>query len=288
MASKSAVIQKKIDGIVYDLMFKTTASNVMLEDGVTVDAKIGEIASYISSIVTEDVINNKIDTAGTNLYNKIMGISGSDVTINEAYDTIKEIADWLGHEGNETAASIVADIKSLQSDVQNLIDTATKVEKSDNNGYIKVDGQEVEVYKHPDTHSATMIDETEDRKFVSATEKASWNAKSTVTTISSEEEIPETPGTNDYFFLLTESVEVTTTCVGGTASKSSTTTSSGSSVYLEFTPDTGKTIENGTIKINGVEYDDFTVDNVGKVAVIITGITENIEVSVEFVDETTV
>ena len=40
MATKTAVIQKKIGDVVYDLMFKTTAANVVLEGGTTLDAKI--------------------------------------------------------------------------------------------------------------------------------------------------------------------------------------------------------------------------------------------------------
>ena len=279
MATKTAVIQKKINDVVYDLMFKTTAANVSLEDGTTLDAKIEEISSYISKIVTENIIDSKISTASDNLYNKIMGISGSDVTINEAFDTIQEIAAWLENDGNETAASIVTDIATLQGKVTTLEQTATKVVKSDINGNIKVDGEEVVVYTHPDTHSADMIDETEERKFVSPTEKASWNAKSTITT---GDTIPETMEENDYFLKTVNTVEVTSSCTNGTASKTTSTINSGSSIYVEFTPNEGYVITGGTVQVNGVDVSDYETDYTGKVAILLKNVTEATSINVAF------
>ena len=282
MATKTAVIQKKIGDVVYDLMFKTTAANVVLEGGTTLDAKIEEISSHIANIVTENIIDEKIDTASEDLYNRIMGLSGSDVTISEAYDTIKEIADWLTNDENDTAASIVTDIATLQGKVETLESQATKVGPSETNGNIVVDEEEVTVYTHPETQSAEMIEETETKLFVSPEEKEAWNAKSTITT---GEETPEELAENDYFLKTVGTVEVTSTCTNGTSSKPSATVDSGSSVYVEFTPDEGYEITNGTVTINGVEFTGYSTDYTGKVAVLVTNITEDTEIAVEFAQE---
>lgn len=51
MANKNVIIQKKIDGVDYDLMPKTTGSQVYVEDSVTLNAKITELVNLISSKV---------------------------------------------------------------------------------------------------------------------------------------------------------------------------------------------------------------------------------------------
>ena len=282
MNKKTVVIQKEIEGVVYDLMFKTTAANVTLEDGTTADAKLAELSSHISEIITENVIDSKIETSANTLYNKIMGISGSDVTINEAYDTIKEIADWLANTDNETAATIVQDIATLQSKVDVLEKQATKVTDSETNGNIIVDGNEVTVYEHPETHEAAMIVESDDKQFVSKTEKETWGEKTLITV---GEEAPESMGTNDLFFKTVSEVTVDITCVNGTASKTSATLDIGSSIYVEFTPDEG--YEGATITVNGVAFEDYTTDYTGKVAVLINNVSEDMTVEVVFSQPTT-
>ena len=278
MATKTAIIQKIIGDTVYDLMFKTTASNVYLEDGSTVDSKIEEISSHIANIVTENIIDSKIDTASNNLYNRIMGLSGSDVTINEAYDTIKEIADWLANNENATAASIISDIATLQGKVETLEQAATKVTDSEINGNIIVDGKEVEVYKHPETHSVDEIVETEEKQFVSQEEIDSWNAKSVITI---GEETPETMEENDYFLKTVQQVDATITCEGGTASKQAVSIDSGSSVYVEFTPDDEYAFSEGDLTVT-VGESSYEVDYTGKVCVLVKNITEDTEINVTF------
>ena len=280
MANKTAVIQKTIEGVVYDLMFKTTASNVSLEDGTTVDAKIAEISSKVSNIITENIIDSKISTASSDLYNKIMGISGSDVTINEAYDTIKEISDWLENDANADAAKIISDISTLQTKVEDLETNATIVEASETNGSIKVNNKDVTVYTHPETHSAEMIEETDTKKFVTPEEKEAWNAKSLITIGA---ETPAEMGENDYFFKEVPGVTVTITCENGTASKSSAELDSGASIFLTFTPSEGHTIEGGSVLVNGEANNSYEVDYTGKVSLMLSNITEETTVAVSFV-----
>ncbi len=58
---------------------------------------------------------------------------------------------------------------------------ATKVENSVTNGNIKINGIETNVYTHPSTHPASMITESTTKRFVSDSEKSTWNAKETPT-----------------------------------------------------------------------------------------------------------
>ena len=47
----------------------------------------------------------------------------------------------------------------------------TKVEKSDTNGNVKVDGAEVVVYQHPSSHPASMITDTAEKVMMTAAER---------------------------------------------------------------------------------------------------------------------
>ncbi|WP_214849023.1 hypothetical protein [Exiguobacterium sp. s138] len=54
---------------------------------------------------------------------------------------------------------------------------ANKTVSSGTNGNIAIDGAQVTVYTHPTTHDAAMIVESATKRFVTDTEKATWNAK---------------------------------------------------------------------------------------------------------------
>lgn len=54
---------------------------------------------------------------------------------------------------------------------------ANKTTSSATNGNIAIDGSQVTVYTHPATHDAAMIVESATKRFVSDTEKNTWNAK---------------------------------------------------------------------------------------------------------------
>ena len=172
---KNAILRKKIDGIIYDLMLQSTGDIVELSDGTTLNAKIAQIISSFANIVSEETINNKISESTSDLYKRVTGID-ENTTINEAYDTIKEVADWLSTEEATSSQDIVNNITSLEEAVTALEQAATKVTASETNGNIIVDGKEVEVYKHPETHSVDEIVETEEKQFTSQEEIDSWNA----------------------------------------------------------------------------------------------------------------
>lgn len=63
------------------------------------------------------------------------------------------------------------DIAGLKTAVETLQSGMTKVEHSDTNGNVKVDGAEVVVYQHPATHPASMITDTAEKVMMTAAER---------------------------------------------------------------------------------------------------------------------
>lgn len=57
---------------------------------------------------------------------------------------------------------------------------ATKVEKSNTNGNVKINGVETPVYNHPVNHAATMITEDATHRFATNAEKQKWNSKADI------------------------------------------------------------------------------------------------------------
>lgn len=76
--AKKAILRAKVEGVLTDLMVKTTAENVYLADGGTLAAKLAEL-------ITSGDVDTKISTA----------ISGLIDGAPETYDTLKEISDYI-------------------------------------------------------------------------------------------------------------------------------------------------------------------------------------------------
>lgn len=97
MAVKNAILKAQIEGILTDIMVKTSAENVVVTDGgteKTLATKLTEIATSAASGITASEAETKINTAISNL------IDGAP----ETYDTLKEIADYISaHEEAATA-----------------------------------------------------------------------------------------------------------------------------------------------------------------------------------------
>ena len=90
----------------------------------------------------------------------------------------------------DAESGLVKDMADAQAAIEALQAVgSTKTEASEVNGNIKVDGQEVVVYTHPETHSAEMIVETDDRKFVTAAEKDLINGAAAVRLVASQDEV---------------------------------------------------------------------------------------------------
>jgi hypothetical protein len=205
---KKVYLKKKIEGVVYDIYARSSADMIDYNN-TTVSATLSQFATDLSNVITSSTVDTKIKTATDELYNKIMGLTSTDTTINEAYDTLKEVATYIEQHANATSGyatllSTVGDSSSgLVKDVADLKTTVgdsnsglvkavaelqttvantdkSKVTASTTNGNIKVDGSEMTVYTHPETHAATMIVEDDTHKFVTSTEKAKIAAAATV------------------------------------------------------------------------------------------------------------
>lgn len=165
MSVKKILLQKQIEGVIYDIYTKTDASIVVYDKSgtaTTVAAELAALASAIDELPTDDNVDAKIKELRDEIYGLAEGES-----LNEAFDTLKEISAYLAEhpsvvEGftsdisalktalgapaqGETAASglfaTVAGIDSRLQDVEGAMVTA-----STTNGNIKIGTQEVTVY----------------------------------------------------------------------------------------------------------------------------------------------
>lgn len=145
MSAKNAILKTKIEGVIYEIMVKTGAANVYVDDTTTLSAKLAEIiadlalkatkteltdglalkaekshthaqadvtglADALTARPTTEAMNTAISTAISNL------IDGAP----ETYDTLKEIATYIST--NETA------MDALNAAIGNKADKATTLE----------------------------------------------------------------------------------------------------------------------------------------------------------------
>ena len=285
MAIKNALLRKKIDDIMYDLQIQSTGDIVELSDGTTLNAKIAQIVSAFANVVTEQTIDNKISTSTETLYEKVTGF-GPDTDINEAFDTIKEIADWLVTNEPTNAQDIVNDIKELTTAIETLETQATKVSASETNGNIIVDEKEVTVYTHSETHSAEMIEETDTKLFTTPEEKEAWNAAETMVHLdaSSDEtdysvlaEVDSCTISFDNFDLAINYQNSDGEPVEVADAPSTINSEVGSSKFVQFTLPENYTVTSVTSVVDGAEspityttsFDNkvsFTVNNIGNLS----------------------
>ena len=221
---QKAIAEIKVEGVLKELMFKTIGTQVVLNSGETVESQLASILTEISDLPTDSNVDDKIKASCDALYNKILGKVNDDTTIDEAYDTLKEVADWISTHG-EIAAGFTNDIAGLKTAVETLntgldavkgrLDTAegkittletdtgtlktdvsalkavgaTKTEKSATNGNIKVNGTETVVYTHPENHPASMITQDASHRFITDDERTDWTNRPVVYSGTAEPEM---------------------------------------------------------------------------------------------------
>lgn len=160
--AKHGILQMKIEGILQDVWPQTDAAQVIVDETTqeTLATRLATLASDISDAVAgglttsqvQEMIDAEIDAL----------IDGAP----ETYNTLKEIATYISEhqevvdslnaaigdkvdkeEGKGLSANDFTD--ALLAKLNGIAEGATKVEKSDTNGNIKVDGVETVVYTHP-------------------------------------------------------------------------------------------------------------------------------------------
>ena len=171
---KMVIFQDEVNGVLTDLMARSHVDNVIYEEGgqqKALSTKLAEIIAAVALKADSTTVTADIKAANDALYNKIMGITAEDgATVNEAYDTLKEVAEYLTAHG-DVVQGFTTDIAGLKTAVESLQSGMTMVEHSDTNGNVKVDGAEVVVYQHPATHPASMITDTAEKVMMTATER---------------------------------------------------------------------------------------------------------------------
>lgn len=96
MATKNAILRTLVEGVLTDIMVRTTAANVLLSDEVTdtVAAKLSEIITALNTKTTQSQVDSSVSAAINAL------IAGAPTT----YDTLKEIADYIASHENVVTA----------------------------------------------------------------------------------------------------------------------------------------------------------------------------------------
>lgn len=107
MDIKRFLFTSKINGVLHDVMAVSDTTNVRVY-------KTDGTYTMLSDELTK--LANSITSANDELYNKIMGFTDSDKTIDEAYDTLKEVAAYLEEHGDVVTGFATA-ISALQNKV---------------------------------------------------------------------------------------------------------------------------------------------------------------------------
>jgi hypothetical protein len=112
---KKVLLTKKVNNTVYSIFPKTQANIVEYGES-NVAAALDQFATDMKNYYTNTETDNAIKKSADDLYNKIMGFTDSDKTIDEAYDTLKEVAAWIDEHG-DVAATFTKDISALKTAV---------------------------------------------------------------------------------------------------------------------------------------------------------------------------
>lgn len=129
--AKKAILRAKLEGVLVDIMVKTTAENVYVDDTTTLAAKLAEILTTLGNKVENSDITSAIEA----LRQEMLG----DVPV-EAYNTFTELAQYI--EEHQDAADALTEAigkKADQTTVNGIVETlnglgalATKDQVSEN------------------------------------------------------------------------------------------------------------------------------------------------------------
>lgn len=116
MSVKKVLMSKKIANVLYDIYPKTAADVVEYMDGssaTTVQAALAEVKSTVAGMYT----NAQIDAAVQAVDARLTALIGGDVSLDEAFDTIKEISDYLSSGDGAAVAGLITDVANLKTTV---------------------------------------------------------------------------------------------------------------------------------------------------------------------------
>lgn len=180
MANKAskAILRALIEGVLTDLMVKTTGEMVYLDDSTTVAAKIADMVTAINARAKTTDVNTAITTAVANLKKEIMGEN-----VPAAYDTFRELADYIEshQEAADALTAAVGDkadkstVETIQKTISALGTLASKstVSESDLDAALKSKVNAAAQGNHSHSNKAVLDGITADKV-------ASWDGKSAV------------------------------------------------------------------------------------------------------------
>ena len=100
MPIKKAKLQMEIDKILCDIYPHSSADIIQYDEISTVADKIAYILSILDELNNgSNSIDNRIKTACDDTFNKILGATDQS-DLNEAFDTLKEVSDYLANSDN--------------------------------------------------------------------------------------------------------------------------------------------------------------------------------------------
>lgn len=200
--AQKAILTAKIDGVLKDLMVKTSADQVFIDDSTTLAAKLTELVEALDGKAAATHTHTQADVTGlddaltarptTEAMNAAIStaISGLINGAPETYDTLKEIADYIdAHQdvvdalnasiGSKADASVVATLQETVKAIKTVTDSlgalATKdsVAESDLDEALKAKINAAAEGNHSHDNKTVLDGITAD--LVTA-----WNGKSTV------------------------------------------------------------------------------------------------------------
>ena len=200
--AQKAILTAKIDGVLKDLMVKTSADQVFIDDSTTLAAKLTELVEALDGKAAATHTHTQADVTGlddaltarptTEAMNAAIStaISGLINGAPETYDTLKEIADYIdAHQdvvdalnasiGSKADASVVATLQETVKAIKTVTDSlgalATKnsVAESDLDEVLKAKINAAAEGNHSHDNKTVLDGITAD--LVTA-----WNGKSTI------------------------------------------------------------------------------------------------------------
>lgn len=193
--AKKAIIQAMVEGVLVDLLVQTNAENVMVDENTTLSAKLAGILADVAALPTTATVNSAISALRTEL----MGEG-----VPEAYDTFKELADYI-ETHQEAADALTAAIgekadktavEAIQETINGLGALASKntVDESDLSAALKEKVNAAAEGNHAHANKDVLDG-------ITAAKVTAWDGKSTVHIGTTA---PADMGASDLFFKIVE------------------------------------------------------------------------------------
>ena len=238
--AKNAILKTKIEGVIYEIMVKTGAANVYVDDTTTLSTKLAEIIADVATRATKTELTDGLATKAaashtheqadvtgledaltarptTDAMNTAIStaISGLIDGAPETYDTLKEIADYIEtHKSVETALNEAigkkADKTAFEAvkatvDALGALASKSKVEETDLSDELKEKVNAAAEGNHSHANKALLdtYDQTNDDLKAAVEQKHTHGNKATLDKIT-EDNLTEWSGKSKIYYSATE------------------------------------------------------------------------------------